>query len=156
MRSANQNLSRSRHPPITVGGSGEKHTIKVTAKYADRFDFGFLPSFDEYSHKLGVLESECKSIGRDFARIEKSCWPGGQIIVAKDQGGLTEKTRKFKPSNITLEEFKKNTLATTPGEIKEHLHVYMDLGVSYFMLYFADLPSLEGLRLFANTVINKN
>jgi len=144
------------HPPITIGGSGEKYNLKVTAKYADRFDFGFLPSFDEYSHKLDVLESYCKSVGRDFGRIEKSCWPGGQIIVAKDQDGLTEKTRMFKPSNITLEEFKKSTLAATPDEIKEHLHGYMDLGVSYFMLYFADLPNLEGLRLFAKTVINKS
>jgi len=28
---------------------------------------------------------------------------------------------------------------------------YVDLGASYFMLYFADLPSTAGLRLFAET-----
>ncbi len=30
------------HPPITVGGGGEKLTMKITAKYADRFDWGSL------------------------------------------------------------------------------------------------------------------
>jgi F420-dependent oxidoreductase-like protein len=143
------------HPPITVGGSGEKHTLKVTAKYADRFDWGFLPSLDEYRHKLRVLENLCKSVARDFSEIEKSCWPSGQILVAKNQDELSQKIAKFKPSNISLEEFKKSTLAVTPQECQERLQVYMDLGVSYFMLYFADLPSLEGLRLFAKTVVSK-
>ena len=144
------------HPPITIGGSGEKHTLKVTAKYADRFDFGFLPSLDEYTHKLGVLESHCKTVGTDFGEIEKSCWPSGQILVAKDQDELNQKIAKFKPSSMSLEEFNKSTLAATPQEYQERLQVYTDLGVSYFMLYFADLPSLEGLRLFAKTVINKS
>jgi len=31
------------HPPITVGGSEEKYTLKVTAKYADRFDWDICP-----------------------------------------------------------------------------------------------------------------
>jgi len=31
----------------------------------------------------------------------------------------------------------------------------VDLGVIYFMLFFADLPSLDGLRLFAEAVVNK-
>ncbi len=144
------------HPPITIGGSGEKHTLNVTAKYADRFDFGFLPSLNEYTHKMGVLESLCKTAGTDFGEIEKSCWPSGQIVIAKDQEGLNEKIGKFKPSRMSLEQFKKSTLAATSDECKEHLQVYMDLGVSYFMLYFADLPSVEGLRLFAKSVINKS
>jgi F420-dependent oxidoreductase-like protein len=143
------------HPPITIGGNGEKHTLKVTAKYADRFDWGFLPSLDEYRHKLRVLENHCKSVARDFSEIEKSCWPSGQILVAENQDELSQKIAKFKPSNISLEEFKKSTLAVTPQECQERLQVYMDLGVSYFMLYFADLPSLEGLRLFAKAVVSK-
>jgi hypothetical protein len=31
----------------------------------------------------------------------------------------------------------------------------VDLGVTYFMLFFADFPSLDGLRLFAKNVIGK-
>ncbi len=140
------------YPPITVGGNGEKHTLKVTAKYADRFDWGFLPSLDEYRNKLVVLENHCKSVGRDFGEIEKSCWPCGQILIARDKEELSQKISKNKPANMSVVEFKKCTLAGTPDEFKEHLQAYIDLGATYYMLYFADLPSLEGLKLFAKTV----
>ena len=143
------------HPPIIIGGTGEKNTLKVTAKYADRFDWGFIPSIDLYNHKLKVLENHCKTIGRDFYEIEKSCWPSGQILVEKNQQALTEKIKKFKPSNVRLEEFEKSTLAGTPDECLEHLKVYADLGATYFMLYFADLPTTDGLRLFSEYVIKK-
>ncbi len=143
------------HPPIIIGGSGEKNTLKVTAKYADRFDWGFIPSIDLYKRKLEVLENLGKDGGRDFGDIERSCWPSGQILVAKDQESLNEKIVKIKPSNMTLEEFKKSTLAGTPAECREHFKMYVDLGVTYFMLYFADLPSIDGLRLFYETVAKK-
>ena len=143
------------HPPLTIGGSGEKHTLKVTAKYANRFDWGFLSSLSKYKHKLGVIERHCKNIDRDFSEIEKSCWPSGQILIAKDQEEINQKISEFKPANMSLVEFKKSTLAGTPDECKELLQAYIDLGVTYFMLYFADLPSTGGLRLFAKDVINK-
>ncbi|MCL4430675.1 MAG: TIGR03560 family F420-dependent LLM class oxidoreductase [Chloroflexi bacterium] len=143
------------HPPITVGGSEEKHTLKVTAKYADRFDWGFLPSVDLYKRKLGVLEHHCKAVGRDFGEIERSCWLSGQVLIAKDQNELTEKVSKLKPANMSLEDYEKSTLAGTPEEFIERLRVYKDLGVTYFMLFFADLPATDGLRLFSEAVAKK-
>jgi F420-dependent oxidoreductase-like protein len=141
------------HPPITVGGIAEKHTLKVTAKYADRFDWGFLPSVDLYKRKLGTLENHCKTVGRDFSEIERSCWPGGQVLIAQNQKELDEKIAKLKPANSSFEDFKKITLAGTPDECRERLQAFVDLGVTYFMLFFADLPSVEGLRLFARATI---
>ena len=58
-------------PPIIIGGSGEKHTLKVAAKYADRFDWGFVPSIEAYRHKLSVLKSYCDAVGRNFGEIER-------------------------------------------------------------------------------------
>ncbi len=135
------------HPPITVGGSSKK-TLQVTAKYADRFDWGFVPTIDSYRRKLSVLEEYCKSTGRDFNEIERSCWPSGQILLAKDQKELAQKIAKHKPPNESLENYRKYTLAATPDMVAEQLQRYVDLRVSYFMLFFADLPSLDSLRLF--------
>jgi alkanesulfonate monooxygenase SsuD/methylene tetrahydromethanopterin reductase-like flavin-dependent oxidoreductase (luciferase family) len=143
------------HPPITVGGSGERLTLRVTAKYADRFDWGFLPSLDVYKRKIEVLENHCLSIGRDFSEIEKSCWPGGQVLIAQNQSELNKKISKLKPANTSLEDFQKVTLAGTAEECWESLQVYVDLGVTYFMLFFADLPSVDGLRLFSEVVSKK-
>jgi alkanesulfonate monooxygenase SsuD/methylene tetrahydromethanopterin reductase-like flavin-dependent oxidoreductase (luciferase family) len=142
------------HPPITVGGSSELLMRKATAPNADRFDWGLLP-FEEYKRKLDLLEKQCKTAGREFSEIEKSCWPAGQILIARNQKELSEKISKFKPANVTLETFKKTSLAGTPDECIEQLQVYADLGVTYFMLFFADLPKLEGLKQFSENVINK-
>jgi F420-dependent oxidoreductase-like protein len=137
------------HPPLIVGGSGEKHTLPVTAKYADRFDWGYLPSINEYQRKLAVLERYCKAMGRDFGEIERSCWHSGQILMAQTQGELDRKVEQFKPKGTSRKEFEQYTLAATPDDCEERLEAYTDLGVTYFMLYFADLPSTESLRLFS-------
>lgn len=136
------------HPPIIVGGAGEKHTLKVTAKYADRFDWGFLPSIETYRHKLSVLHRYCEVIGRDFKKIEKSCWPSGQILIARDQNELELKLAEYKPAGTSLEDYKQYTLLGTSQECIRGFQAYVDMEVTYFMLYFADLPNVEGLRLF--------
>ena len=142
------------HPPITIGGSSGLLSQKVTAPYADRFDFGFLPSIEQYRRKLEVLEKECTAIGRDFGEIEKSCWPGGQVLVAQNEIEVNEKILQKNSSGLSFEDFKKTTLVGTPRQCREQLQVYIDLGVTCFMLYFGDLPRVDGLRLFAEGVMN--
>jgi alkanesulfonate monooxygenase SsuD/methylene tetrahydromethanopterin reductase-like flavin-dependent oxidoreductase (luciferase family) len=143
------------YPTITVGGSGEKLTPKITAKYAGRFDWGSLLSVEDYRHKLGVLEEQCKLVDRDFDEIERSCWPGGQVLIAKNQKELDELVSKRKPEGSPLEEYRKGNLFATPEQCMERLQGYVDLGVTYFMLYFGDLPNTDSLRLFSESVAKK-
>jgi F420-dependent oxidoreductase-like protein len=140
------------HPPITVGGSGKKHTLPLAAKYADRFDWGFLPSIEEYKRKLAVLERQCKAVGRDFGEIERSCWPSGQILMAQTSSELNKKVEAYKPKGTSRKEFEGYTLAATSTDCADHLKAYVDLGVTNFMLYFADLPSTESLGLFSQAM----
>jgi F420-dependent oxidoreductase-like protein len=143
------------HPPITIGGGGEKLTLKVTAQYADRYDFGYLPSLELYKHKLEVLENYCRAVGRDPQEIEKSCWPGGQVLIARNQKELSEIVLARKPKSVSLSDFEKLNLMGTPDDCLKKLQPYADLGVTHFMLFFGDLPSLDGLRLFAGSVMKK-
>jgi F420-dependent oxidoreductase-like protein len=139
------------NPPIIIGGNGEK-ILKVTARYADRFDWGNL-SIESYQNKLGILEKNCEEIGRDFSKIEKSCWPAGQVLIAENQKELSAKVKEAKPNGMTLTAFNKSTLVGAPEEFIEPLHAYLDLGVTYFMLYFADLPKVDSLKLFAEKIL---
>ena len=143
------------HPPITIGGSGEKLTLKVTAQHADRYDWGYVPSLELYQYKLKVLESHCSTASRDFQEIEKSCWPGGQVVIARNRGELRGKIVREKPKIIALKDFEKTSLIGTPDECMSKLQSYVDLGVTHFMLFFGDLPNLSSLRLFAETVAKK-
>jgi F420-dependent oxidoreductase-like protein len=63
-----QSLSRP-HPPIMVGGSGERKTLRLVARYADACNLFPGP---ELSHKLDVLRRHCDEEGRDYAAIEKT------------------------------------------------------------------------------------
>lgn len=141
------------HPPITIGGAGEKHTLRVTAQYADRVDFGFLPTQEEYKHKLAVLKRHCKNVGRDFNEIERMAWLSGQIIVVNTPKEAQDTVAKLKPEEIPLEEFRRGTLVCTPKEFRVQIERYADLGVTYLILYFGDLPLLESMQIFAQEII---
>jgi len=141
------------HPPITIGGSGEKLTLKVAAQHADRCDWGYVPSLELYKHKLDVLESHCNAVGRDFHEIKKSCWLGGQIFIVPDRKELNEKVLRLKPKNVSLKDFRKLNFIATPDECRQKIRQYTSLGVTYFMLFFGDLPNVSGVRLFAKTVV---
>jgi F420-dependent oxidoreductase-like protein len=65
-----QVLSRP-HPPILIGGSGEKKTLKLVAKYADACNI-MAYNLDETGHKLDVLREHCVTEGRDYDEIEKT------------------------------------------------------------------------------------
>jgi F420-dependent oxidoreductase-like protein len=65
-----QPLSRP-HPPILIGGGGEKKTLLLVARYADACNvFGSSPA--DVAGKLDVLRSHCEAEGRDYDRIEKT------------------------------------------------------------------------------------
>lgn len=63
-----QSISRP-HPPIMVGGSGERKTLRLVAQYADACNISSNP---ELGHKLEVLRGHCDTLGRDYAEIEKT------------------------------------------------------------------------------------
>jgi F420-dependent oxidoreductase-like protein len=63
-----QSLSRP-HPPILIGGSGERKTLPLVARYADACNLFDSP---EVAHKLDVLREHCAAAGRDYAEIEKT------------------------------------------------------------------------------------
>jgi F420-dependent oxidoreductase-like protein len=57
------------HPPILIGGSGERKTLRLVAKYADACNLFPGP---EVAHKLDVLRAHCEREGRDYDEIEKT------------------------------------------------------------------------------------
>ena len=59
------------HPPICIGGNGEKRTLKIAAKYAQHWNFvGGTPA--EFARKRDVLAGHCADIGRDPEQITLS------------------------------------------------------------------------------------
>ena len=65
-----QSLSRP-HPPIMVGGGGEKKTLRLVARYADACNV--FAGRDE-ARKLDVLRQHCEAVGRDYDTIYKTVY----------------------------------------------------------------------------------
>jgi len=66
------NRPRRERPPILVGGSGERRTLRLVAEYADACNlFDLAPPFDlDLAHKIDVLRRHCEDLGRDVREIE--------------------------------------------------------------------------------------
>ncbi|HJQ02638.1 MAG TPA: LLM class F420-dependent oxidoreductase [Jatrophihabitans sp.] len=65
------------HPPILIGGSGERKTLRMVAQYAQACNLFATP---ELAHKLDVLRGHCADLGRDYDQIEKT------VMVPLDPG----------------------------------------------------------------------
>jgi alkanesulfonate monooxygenase len=63
-----QSLRRP-HPPILIGGGGERKTLRLVAQYAQACNLFPVP---ELEHKLDVLRRHCDAVGRDYDEIEKT------------------------------------------------------------------------------------
>ena len=67
------------HPPILVGGSGERKTLRLVARYADACNL-FASDPAVVAHKLDVLARHCEDTGRDPATIQKTILAVGRPI----------------------------------------------------------------------------
>ncbi|WP_035796795.1 LLM class F420-dependent oxidoreductase [Kitasatospora mediocidica] len=70
---------RRPHPPIMIGGGGEKKTLLMVARYADSCNL-FATSPDEVAHKLQVLRAHCEDEGRDYDAITKTALGGRAVL----------------------------------------------------------------------------
>lgn len=70
------------HPPILIGGGGEKKTLRLVAKYAQACNLFPTP---DLAHKLDVLRGHCEREGRDYDEIQKT------VMMGLDPGENGEK-----------------------------------------------------------------
>lgn len=148
------------HPPIWIGGGGEKLLLRAVARYANGWNWG--GSVATMSRKIESLGRHCEKAGRRHDEIAKS-WDG-HVLIAGDEDGLKGMLRRIEVLNPGyafktwgegqgLDAFKATNLYGTPEGIIERIQDYVDVGVSLFTIWFLDYPSTEGMRLFADEVM---
>lgn len=93
-----QPLSRP-HPPIMIGGSGEKKTLRLVAKYGDACNL-FVGTPEEATHKLQVLRSHCAAEGTDYDSIRKTMLYSGGSLAGSDYEGFVTEMAGFADAGI--------------------------------------------------------
>ncbi|HUY18990.1 MAG TPA: TIGR03560 family F420-dependent LLM class oxidoreductase [Candidatus Binataceae bacterium] len=133
------------HPPITIGGSGEKVMLRLVAKYADRWNCP--SSYRDFNHKLAVLKDHCQAVGRDFNTLQIS--EQTLVCMGRDEAEAEEKWKagqKMKP-------FSNTAVRGTPGQVVDQLRERVDRGVRMFVCYFSDQAAPATLEMFAREVM---
>ncbi|MBV9256697.1 MAG: LLM class F420-dependent oxidoreductase [Ktedonobacteraceae bacterium] len=77
------------HPPILIGGTGERKTLRMVAQYGDACNLFARLGEDELKRKLNVLRDHCQSIGRPYEQIEKTSLDS--VVITRDgrNGSMT-------------------------------------------------------------------
>ena len=115
------------HPPIMVGGGGEKRTLRTLAKYGDVMNVFGTP--DAVRGKNAALEAHCRAVGRDPAELERTI---SAIVVVSDNQGLVDRVAGMVGSGMGLkpEEAKKVLPIGPPPHVREVVERYAEAGVS--------------------------
>ena len=119
------------HPPIMVGGGGEKRTLRTAARYADIMNvFGAVSAV---RHKIEVLERHCHDAGRDPGQIEKSI--SGLVFVSDDRD-LVERVLQVSAqgADVSVEQARQELPVGDPEHVREVIQQYADIGVSSIIM----------------------
>jgi F420-dependent oxidoreductase-like protein len=134
------------HPPILIGGGGEKMTLKLVAKYGDACNL--LGGAGVVRHKLEVLKEHCRAVGRDYDEILKTKL--GHLVIARD----SQEARSIaEGEGYTSEMLKNYAIYGTPDRVKEGIRELADAGVEYLILNIHAKKEEEMLKLFAEEVV---
>jgi F420-dependent oxidoreductase-like protein len=116
------------HIPLMIGGSGEKKTIPLAAKYFDHLNI--IAGFDELPRKVQVVKDRCEEIGRDPATLETS-----MLVIAVIDENVTP--------DLIPDDFKQQAVVGGPEQVAEQIKTkVLDAGVDGVIL--SPLTSLSG------------
>jgi len=138
------------HPPIMIGGTGERRLLRIVARHADMWNAS--TSAERMGHLIGVLRRHGDAIGRDTDAIEKTvmlplCYraaPEREQFVCELLAGMRQTTPELVRREIMI------------GDRQECLDTverYRRAGVTHFifMLFTPFFP--DEVQRFAEEVI---
>jgi F420-dependent oxidoreductase-like protein len=136
------------HPPIMVGGGGERNTLRIVAKYADACNlFG---SIETIKRKLSILKEHCKNVGRDYDSILKTKL--GIVLIDNDKEVLNKRVNElFK--GMPNEQIREFVIYGTQEEVLREMESFENAGIEYFIVDLDPSRELEQLELFADKIM---
>jgi len=140
------------HPPIIIGGSGEKLMLKVVAQLADRSNLGISVTLDECVRKYSLIEEHCMNFGRGKQSVERTLYR--EVYVAEDGQRARSRALQWKPPDLSEKAFLESRIIGDPDDCVRQLNEYSEKAeVRYFILRVPYATGLEPIRLLAREVL---
>lgn len=113
------------HPPILIGGGGEKKTLRLVAQYADACNLFSRGGVEPVKAKLDILKQHCDEVGRDYTTIEKTTL--GMAYLAPGQMSV--------------------------ADVIAHCRALADIGVQHAIFNMPNVHEITPLETFAREII---
>src|SRR5450759_1240302 len=110
-------------PQILIGGSGERKTLRLVARYADMSNWW--GSLDELKHKNEVLLRHCEAEDRDPSTILRTVM--SPVLLVPDEAHAAAALERLAP------ERRATVKIATPAQAAEYLQKYIDAGLTGFI-----------------------
>jgi F420-dependent oxidoreductase-like protein len=118
------------HPPLWIGGGGERVTLKLVAKWGDACNIAGQP--DEIRHKLDVLRQHCKDAGRNYGDIVKST---SLNVYPIEKGANPERATARARGSMSYADFAGQVTVGDAALIRDKIEPLMEAGIDYFITY---------------------
>ena len=134
--------------PILIGGSGEKRTLRLVARYADACNLFGRP--DVIRRKVGILHQHCAEVERDPAEVEVSHLVN--VMTAADRETLRERVELLRGRNMSAEAFMARHNAGTIEDQLDHMTGYRAAGASHSMVAIPDVHLDGSIEAFGEVI----
>jgi F420-dependent oxidoreductase-like protein len=116
------------HPPLWIGGGGERVTLKLVALYGDACNVGGdLPT---RRRKLDVLRGHCEAVGRDYDSIVRST---NVTVILGDQAEVDRVTRLRLRQTGGIEYWERPPYCGQAEQVADQLRQLIDAGFDYLI-----------------------
>lgn len=152
--------SQQPHPPLLVGGGGEKRTLRIVARYADEWNAVNLPP-DAYRAKTKVLEQHCAEVGRDPGTIRRSMMCA--FIIGRNEAEMRRRVEGLQQviprlaslpaESVPARMQSAGWLVGTPEDVTGQLQALSGAGVQRVMLQHHNQTDDAVLELIAHEIM---
>jgi F420-dependent oxidoreductase-like protein len=134
--------------PILLGGSGERRTLRLVARYADACNlFGEAPTI---ARKVEVLRRHCAEVDRDPSAVEITQL--STVLVGRNADETAALVERIRPARASVERFARQVSAGTVEQHAERVRGLGELGVGTVMVSLADLDDTAPIERFAEVI----
>lgn len=133
------------HPPILIGGVGEKYLLRALARVGDACNLFGPP--DEFRRERDILKRHCEAAGRDEREIEKTTYD--VVLCAPTEPALEQKKERL---GFKAERWK--SLVGTPAQLVERIGEFAREGAEHLLLEFHENDQ-ESYELFVGRVMSQ-
>jgi F420-dependent oxidoreductase-like protein len=135
--------------PILVGGSGERKTLRLVARYADGSNIFGDP--DQVRHLLGVLDDHCEAVGRDPAEITKTRL--GTLAIAPTHEEAARRLAEWPDrANLPEERLRDVLNLGDPDEIGEQVQALLEAGLDGLIFHLPNPYDPDTVALAGETL----